>query len=144
MSYQIKFIVTKGTWPLTCTNMQYNTTRQNEKKLIDQLKLTSFTSYYHIICSWISRAHANILVCNQPIEVNGVMYHVVCVVPEDFDSVLRNYAEKGYRVIGLAWKPLVHGIFEDEVHSSLEDIRNVSMYVTQFNYSRILMILLRR
>jgi hypothetical protein len=49
-------------------------------------------------------------------------------VPADFDLVLRRYTEKGFRVIGLAWKPLAHHVNEADVHKILSRVQDVSMY----------------
>lgn len=56
-------------------------------------------------------------------------------VPDDFDQVLRLYTQKGYRVIALAWKPLVSNVGLDDVRSTLDNVHNLSMYASPFLYT---------
>jgi hypothetical protein len=57
------------------------------------------------------------------------MFIYVLAVPADFDSVLEQYTERGYRVIGLAWKPYCHEVSENDVPGALVDIQNTAMCV---------------
>ncbi|XP_058970502.2 polyamine-transporting ATPase 13A3 isoform X1 [Pocillopora verrucosa] len=97
-----------------------------EIAVLRQFPFSSELQRMSVVCRTLGAPNMDVYVKGAPETITSLCQPQT--VPGDFTNVLQHYTTKGYRVLGLAWKPLdsklswhhVHRVTRDRIESNLQ------------------------